>query len=86
MLAAGGGLLIGAGAVTNYRRAQQPEKQMSDHTLANIEALAAGGMETENWANGPGVNVSCARCNSIHVHCMGTDPGTRCIPISCLLK
>ena len=40
MLAAGGALLIGAGAVTNYLRAQQPEQHMSDLTLANIEAMA----------------------------------------------
>lgn len=42
MLAAGGALLIGAGAVTNYLRAQQPEQQMSDLTLANIEVVAFG--------------------------------------------
>ena len=42
MLSAGGALLIGTGAAMSYLKAQQPEQQMSDLTLANIEAMAVG--------------------------------------------
>ncbi|WP_084135271.1 NVEALA domain-containing protein [Rikenella microfusus] len=83
MLSAGGALLIGTGAVTSYLKAQQPEQQMSDLTLANIEAFAAG-MDVIAWANGPGHDVPCDRCNSVHVHCEGRKKDTRCIQTSCL--
>ncbi|WP_298063655.1 hypothetical protein [uncultured Rikenella sp.] len=39
MLASGGALLLGTGAVTSYLMVQ-PEQRMSDLTLANLEAMA----------------------------------------------
>ena len=54
MLSAGGALLIGTGAAMSYLKAQQPEPQVSDLTLANIEALAldikvSGKSECTGW-------------------------------------
>ncbi len=46
MLSAGGALLIGSGAVTSYLKAQQPEQQMSVLTLANMEIIALGWINT----------------------------------------
>ena len=82
MLAAGGALLIGAGAVTNYLRAQQPEQQMSDLTLANIEAMAY--IDTELGGDSEGGKIDCygALANAGSGHITITKCST-CMDESC---
>ena len=64
MLSAGGALLISAGAVMSYLKAQQPEQQMSDLTLANMEVIALGlDQHTEVICRGSGnCKLKCPNC------------------------
>lgn len=83
ILASGVTLMLGAGSVSAYLQTQRQE-QLSDLTLANIEAMADWSREAVAWANGPSHDVDCARCGSTHVHCEGRKKGTRCLQTSCL--
>lgn len=59
MLSAGGALLIGTGAVMNYLKAQQPEQQMSDLTLANLEAMAFIDPDLDLGGDSEGGKIDC---------------------------
>ncbi len=58
MLASGGALLLGAGAVTNYLLAQQPQTAQEELTLANLEAMAFLDPEELDMEPGPGDHVN----------------------------
>ncbi len=86
MLSAGGALLIGTGAAMSYLKAQQPEPQVSDLTLANIEAMAVG--DTDIWpANtGPASLVECpSGCTvAIGKYCASEPNAGPCSDIPCV--
>ncbi|WP_297831331.1 NVEALA domain-containing protein [uncultured Rikenella sp.] len=83
LLATGGAALICGASVMTYLKAQTQQPEMSDLTLQNLEAMATIDVPDMNWANGPGKNVSCSRCGSVHLHCLARNDN-RCSQTSCL--
>ncbi|WP_298063647.1 hypothetical protein [uncultured Rikenella sp.] len=77
MLASGGALLLGTGAVTSYLMVQ-PEQRMSDLTLANLEAMAFDIDDPDNPDKWPGVEME-LDCNDFCYR----DPNKACpVPVS----
>ncbi len=89
LLASGFALLLSAGAVVNFLQSARAEAEVSDLTLANIEALAAWDDKQEQIpiVQGPAKTVrpACKRCGTNHVMCQGEPNGGQCVPIHCLL-
>lgn len=84
-LASGVTFALGIGVVTSYLVAQ-PKEQLSDLTLANIEAIGAG-MDVNPIVQGPAHESKdqCRACKTHHVICEGRENGGDCINIHCLL-
>ena len=79
MLSAGGALLIGTGAMTSYIKAQQPEPQVSDLTLANLEAMAFIIDPDELDMNpGGGISKSCTKAQQAGIDTPGAVKGMLC--------
>ncbi len=71
MVAVFGGMLVAVGSYLTYLQAQ-PQEQMSDLTLANIEAMASGIDFEDNDEFGLSVTIRCKGAGDIPCPTGGT--------------